>query len=179
MAVCTDCTRVLIFTGLPQHERSQLDNIHFLCCSNKVDTLEMAAPLVANLKKLEEGVVMYDASLHQAVLVIAPVLMIIGDNPMCSDLCNHLGSAARKYCRMCMVSLNICILYTCLHISNQVDKTSTPESLGSSRSKKQSVRQMSHIANADSKLAKQELCTKYGLSDSHNPLFQLNVDLFK
>ena len=89
--------------GLPQKERAQLDHIHFLGCSNRVDELALAEPIVDNLLKLEEGTVMYDVCLGQKVLVRAPVLFIIGDNPMCSDLCNHQGSAARKYCRMCMV----------------------------------------------------------------------------
>lgn len=93
----------LQFLGLPQHERNKLKNIHFICCSNKVGTLEMAEPIVDNLLKLEEGLPMYDALLGQQVLVVAPVMFIIADNPMASELCNHLGSAATKYCRICMV----------------------------------------------------------------------------
>ena len=54
--------------GLPQRERSQLENIHFLCCSNVVGALELAAGLVTDLKILEEGIVMYDACLGQMFL---------------------------------------------------------------------------------------------------------------
>ena len=94
-------------SGLPQSERSHLDNIHFLCCSNMVpDALQLSEPIVDSLLKLQEGVVMYDASLDRDVFVTAPVLMIIGDNPMCSELCNHQGNSARKFCRMCLVLLN-------------------------------------------------------------------------
>lgn len=63
----------------------------------------MAAPLVESLLELESGVAMYDASMGCNALVIAPVLCIIADNPMSSELCNHAGSASNKYCRMCMV----------------------------------------------------------------------------
>ena len=72
----------------------------------KVSVLEMAEGLnVSDLVKLEtEGVVMYDAHLRTDVLVMAPVLIIIGDNPRASELLLHMGGTANKYCRMCMVS---------------------------------------------------------------------------
>lgn len=56
-----------------------------------------------SLLKLEEGIVLYDALLKEKVLVVAPVMFIIADNPMASELCNHQGSTARRYCRMCLV----------------------------------------------------------------------------
>ena len=43
---------------------------------------------------------MFDTQLKQLVLVVAPVMLIVADNPMSSDLYNHIGSTARKYCRM-------------------------------------------------------------------------------
>lgn len=93
-----------ICAGLPQKQKNQLENIHFLCCSNKVDALELADPIVDSLIRLEKGMVMYDALLKQNVLVMAPVIFIIADNPMSSDLCNHQGSAARRFCRICLVA---------------------------------------------------------------------------
>ena len=89
--------------GLPQSERNKLENIHFLGCSNKVHALAIAEALVENIMKLENGVQMYDAYLKQNVMVVAPVLFIMSDNPMSSELCNHQGSMARKFCRMCLV----------------------------------------------------------------------------
>ena len=89
--------------GLPHNERMKLENIHFLCCSNKVGPLELVEPLVDDLQKLEEGILMFDASVNESVLVIAPVMLLIADNPMSSDLCNHQGSTARRFCRMCKV----------------------------------------------------------------------------
>ena len=103
-----------INSGLPQSEREQLlENIHFLCCSNKVSPLELAKLLVESLLKLEEGICMYEAAVKEKVM-IAPVIFIIADNPMASELCNHLGSAAVKYCRFCMVSLIVC--FSWLHV---------------------------------------------------------------
>ncbi|SMN01867.1 hypothetical protein SPONN_136 [uncultured Candidatus Thioglobus sp.] len=46
---------------------------------------------------------MYDAREKQQILVVAPVMLIMADNPMSSDLCNHQGSSARKFCRFCLV----------------------------------------------------------------------------
>ena len=89
--------------GLPQRERAKHCNVHFISCSNKADTLILAEPVVDSLSKLENGVCMYDAFLQQRVLVFAPVLLIIADNPMASELCSHQGNSANKYCRMCLV----------------------------------------------------------------------------
>ena len=59
-----------------------------------------------NLRKLERGVYMFDVLSGRNVLVIAPVMFIMADNPMSSELCSHQGSTARMFCRMCMVCMN-------------------------------------------------------------------------
>ena len=59
---------------------------------------------VDNLLKLESGVRMFDVVSGKSVFVFAPVMFLTGDNPMTSDLCNHQGSTANKYCRICMVN---------------------------------------------------------------------------
>jgi hypothetical protein len=65
----------------------------------------MSKPLADDLFKLEtEGVLAYDAALDVEVLVIAPVLCILCDNPRHSEIMNHAGTSANMYCRMCMVS---------------------------------------------------------------------------
>ena len=97
-----DCWCFLL-AGLPHHMNSQLHNIHFIACSNRVDCMDMAEAIAHDLKKLEEGVMMYDASLKREVMVIAPVLAILADNPRHSEVVNHLGSSANRYCRICMV----------------------------------------------------------------------------
>lgn len=51
-----DCWTVIL-AGLPKHKNAKLQNIHFLCCSNKVSVsvLDMAAPIVEDLLDLEKG----------------------------------------------------------------------------------------------------------------------------
>ena len=103
----------IMFAGLPNHENHHLENIHFLCASNKVTPLEMAEPITKDLIKLEEeGIVTYDAFLREEVVVVAPIICLICDNPRASELLNHLGATARLYCRMCMVSYTHMIVLT-------------------------------------------------------------------
>ena len=91
--------------GLPKKENGKLHNIHFVCCSNQMSVMDMCKPLADDLKELEEqGIEAYDAALQEKVLVVAPVICFICDNPRHSEIMNHLGPTATKYCRMCMVS---------------------------------------------------------------------------
>ena len=114
-----DCWCFML-AGLPRHMNAQLHNIHFISCSNQAHARELMEPLVAELKMLEQGVPVYDAHLQQEVLVVAPVLAFLCDNPRHSELLNHAGGNARKYCRMCMVREYVpilCIIYLYIHIT--------------------------------------------------------------
>lgn len=93
----------MMLAGLPKEENAKLANIHFITASNKVSPLAMAKPVADDLLKLEKGVVMYDSLTHQDVVVVAPVLCILADNPRSADLTNHMGSTANKFCRICQV----------------------------------------------------------------------------
>ena len=93
----------MMLAGLPREENAKLHNIHFIAASNKVKALKMTDPIVGDLIKLEEGVVLFDAAMQQNVLVVAPVLCILADNVRASELTNHSGSSANKFCRICQV----------------------------------------------------------------------------
>ena len=90
----------MTLAGLPQHMVDRPQHMHLLACSNNVSALDMAALLVDDLLRLEDGVVMYDVTKGKDVLVIAPVMSILCDNPRASELLNHLGSRANKLCRV-------------------------------------------------------------------------------
>ena len=67
----------------------------------------MIDPVIPDLVQLETtGITTYDAHMQQDVLVMAPILLGMHDNPRASEIVNHLGSAANLYCRVCMVSIN-------------------------------------------------------------------------
>ena len=93
-----------MLAGLPRHQNTQLSNIHLISFSDSVSTLEMAKPIAHELFPLEsEGIQVFDAYLQQNVRVLAPLIFCICDNPRASELLNHRGSAARRFCRMCLV----------------------------------------------------------------------------
>ena len=95
----------MMLAGLPRSENSKLENLHVITTSNAVSALELAdGLLVRELNSLaSEGIVVHDAYMQQDVLIVAPTLCIICDNPRASELLNHAGSSAKRYCRMCMV----------------------------------------------------------------------------
>ena len=98
----------MMLAGLPLSENAKLENIHFISTSNLLSAMEMAdGPLVKDLNTLAtEGMVtyMYHALLQRDVHIVAPIITLICDNPRASELLNHNGSSARRFCRMCMVS---------------------------------------------------------------------------
>ena len=100
----------MMLAGLQKSENAKLKNIHFIAASNKVNALDMAEAIVDDLLKLEEGVAMYDSKMAQNVLVVAPVLCILADNVRASELTNHSGCTANKFCRICQVLLLLSIL---------------------------------------------------------------------
>ena len=124
----------IIVAGLPRHENSKIPNLHFCCCSDVVSAMDMSEAIATELCKLEnDGVEAFDAHLKEFVIVVSPLLCIVADNPLASEILNHLGGSARRYCRMCMVSTTVqctmscmynfkyymCILYvpcTCIHV---------------------------------------------------------------
>ncbi len=78
----------------------------FIVAQMFVSAIDMAEPLVTEQLELEQnGIEAYDAMLKLNVLVVAPVICILADNPRASELLNHLGPSSRRYCRMYMVSI--------------------------------------------------------------------------
>lgn len=93
----------LMLAGLPRKENSK---ITLICCSDVVSAVDMSEAVVTELTMLEQEIEAYDTFLKQEVIVVAPLLCILADNPCASELLNHLGGAAKKYCRICMVCYN-------------------------------------------------------------------------
>lgn len=94
----------VMISGLPRHLNAKITNIHFCCCSNVATAVDMAGAIASEFTLLEEGIEAYDALTQQTVVILAPLLCILADNPRASELLNHLGGSARRFCRMCMVS---------------------------------------------------------------------------
>lgn len=52
---------------------------------------EMLDKLVDDLQALENGIVVFDAAERKDVVLLAPVLMVTGDNPRQSEMACHAG----------------------------------------------------------------------------------------
>ncbi|KAL5510161.1 hypothetical protein EMCRGX_G005656 [Ephydatia muelleri] len=123
---------------------------------------ELCKPIAQQLTMLEtDGVVVFDALNQEEVLVVAPVLCIVCDNPMASKNCNHLGSSALKYCRLCMV-----------------ERTGDPYVICEKRCKCRAVEQMSEIKAQRTEDAKVEKRNEYGLREDDNPLLDIPADIY-
>ena len=59
--------------------------------------------LTINRKGQKDGVWAYDCELDEMVLLIPSVLAVLGDNPMQSELCSHIGLQGKYFCRVCKV----------------------------------------------------------------------------
>lgn len=70
----------------------------------------MAEPIVQQLQMAEEGFESYDYFLDRTVYVTVPILVVTADNVRHSELLNHMGSKANKFCQMCMTDIQVCLL---------------------------------------------------------------------
>ena len=169
--------------GLPRNINARIENIHFLCCSDSVCPLDMSKPISEELVRLEqEGVVVYDALYKEMVLVIAPLMCIVCDNPRASELLNHLGSSAIKYCRICMVS-KYCVYIAEIFIYPLVflkcDKTENPDELSELRTMSLALQQIAEIEALRTEQEKIEMRKLYGVRETLNPLFSIHADLYR
>ena len=106
-----DCWCIL-FAGLPRKMNHQLRNIHLLCASNTVSAVQMMGLIVSELCALEQGMEVFDEKMQECVLVVAPVLAIMCNNPRASQIVGHMTGRPSKFCRVCLV----CYLYTDIHV---------------------------------------------------------------
>ncbi|KAI9095604.1 hypothetical protein DFS34DRAFT_595137 [Phlyctochytrium arcticum] len=95
----------LQFAGLPFKSQQEDYNIHLITVSDQVEGVEMGAELVKQItEQAEKGVQVYHATLQEEVLVVSPVMAILGDNPMHSELGAHIGLKGNFPCRFCDAS---------------------------------------------------------------------------
>ncbi|KAI9102777.1 hypothetical protein DFS34DRAFT_692279 [Phlyctochytrium arcticum] len=95
----------LQFAGLPFKSQQEDYNIHLITVSDQVEGVEMGAELVKQItEQAEKGVQVYHATLQEEVLVVSPIMAILGDNPMHSELGAHIGLKGNFPCRFCNAS---------------------------------------------------------------------------
>eukprot|EP00731_Ephydatia_muelleri_P015799 Em0009g223a len=105
---------------------------------------DMTECVSQQLKQLElDGIEVYDSYYKESVLVIAPLLCIICDNPRASQLLNHLGGSAKKFCRFCMA-----------------DRDATPQLICEERTREKSLQQIRDIQSQLTAKSKSEKSTE-------------------
>ncbi|KZV81638.1 hypothetical protein EXIGLDRAFT_628172, partial [Exidia glandulosa HHB12029] len=96
----------LLFTlaGLPRAHAQKEFHIHFLTTSNLAPPMEMLDAIVSQFEEGQEtGIWAYDCHENELVLLIPSVFAMLGDNPMQSEFCCHIGMRGRFFCRSCLV----------------------------------------------------------------------------
>ncbi|KAI8139849.1 hypothetical protein BJV82DRAFT_581685 [Fennellomyces sp. T-0311] len=91
----------MVPAALPLSERNKRENTFPICLHNRLTAVEMLPDIVNDLKALEKGVIMHDSEANMSVLVVAPLNMIIGDNPLHAELASNKGTNATFPCRKC------------------------------------------------------------------------------
>eukprot|EP00731_Ephydatia_muelleri_P014018 Em0007g1328a len=121
----------------------------------------MAEPIAQQLTALEtEGVFTYYALHQETVLVVAPLMCIVWDNPRASVLLNHLGSAALKHCPQCMTP-----------------RKENPDTVCAPRTKAVALQQIAQISALLTEALKVEMRKRFGLWEDYNPLLYIPADL--
>jgi hypothetical protein len=94
----------MVYAVLPFEDRNRRENTYFLGAvsgTKGLSAVDMVPRIAADLKALEDGVIMYSAEHEEDVLVIAPVLFITADNPRHAELVGLRQSTTLYPCRYC------------------------------------------------------------------------------
>ncbi|OAV96501.1 hypothetical protein PTTG_00959 [Puccinia triticina 1-1 BBBD Race 1] len=93
-------------SGLPPEMTNQQYNCHYLTTSNVAGAMELAVPIVADLRHLAtEGVVGWDCSIMQEVLITSTMLCFLGDSPMHAEITSTpIPGNSLHPCRSCDLS---------------------------------------------------------------------------
>ncbi|KAI7863865.1 hypothetical protein BDF14DRAFT_1998188, partial [Spinellus fusiger] len=85
---------VMSLVAMPFKEQCKVENLFFVCTSNKLSITEMLPELVKDLGALEKGVEMFDMEYGKLVLVVGVVHFLMADNPMHAAVACSLGANA-------------------------------------------------------------------------------------
>lgn len=87
--------------GIPHRQPTPLTNAVFVSAGKDIDSLDMVPPLLEELKRLQRGIVAFDANIRQKVFVCGGLVEGVGDNPAASKLCSHNWKSPYT-CRVCL-----------------------------------------------------------------------------
>ena len=93
----------LSMAGIPHRQRSVLNSCVFVSAAKDTPATVMIPPLVEELKRLQRGIVAFDANIGQKIFVCGSLVQGVADNPAASALCAHKWQS-RFPCRVCLFS---------------------------------------------------------------------------
>ncbi|KAA1096738.1 hypothetical protein PGT21_026964 [Puccinia graminis f. sp. tritici] len=93
-------------SGLPPTWTNQNYNCHYLSTSNEAGAMELAGPIVSDLKAMAaEGYPAYDCTINEEVLVVSTILCFLGDSPMHAEITSTpIPGNSLHPCRACPLS---------------------------------------------------------------------------
>ncbi|EFP86451.2 uncharacterized protein PGTG_12407 [Puccinia graminis f. sp. tritici CRL 75-36-700-3] len=93
-------------SGLPPTWTNQNYNCHYLSTSNEAGAMELAGPIVSDLKAMAaEGYPAYDCTINEEVLVVSTILSFLGDSPMHAEITSTpIPGNSLHPCRACPLS---------------------------------------------------------------------------
>lgn len=80
---------LMIPAAMDFDDRNELENLHFIATSHDIKPTEMLDVLTNDLAMPETGLRMYDAVEDEEIILLAPLLMIGGDDPRLSEMACH------------------------------------------------------------------------------------------
>lgn len=87
-------------SGLPTSIMQKEYNIHFVSASNVCSSLHMLDGIVDDINNsIKNGIISFNATLKEEVIIKPFILAVVADNPMASLLSNHTAGSA--VCRNC------------------------------------------------------------------------------
>ncbi|KAL0080206.1 hypothetical protein F4703DRAFT_1958173 [Phycomyces blakesleeanus] len=88
------------FAVMPLEVRNNQENAMFISTSNHMlNAVEMLPPIVNDFVKLEKGIVIYSNDYDEDFLIVASLLLFMGDNPWQLQLAMHSGTLGKHFCR--------------------------------------------------------------------------------
>ncbi|KAL0097348.1 hypothetical protein J3Q64DRAFT_1693761 [Phycomyces blakesleeanus] len=81
---------LMYLAAMPLEVRSQQENTLFICTSDKnLKAVDMLGPIVNDFVKLEIGIEVFSYDHNEYILLVAPLLLLMADNPRHSQLAMH------------------------------------------------------------------------------------------
>eukprot|EP00731_Ephydatia_muelleri_P025349 Em0017g432a len=146
MVLRTSCHRRIQFqiVGIPA-----IGHVVQFVCQEGIDDVSVKVQLLSKHPDVEKP-------------VVPSVLCILSNNPRASEICNHLGSSASLFCRVCMIN-----------------SATGLDNIAEYRTKAQTLQHIQSIQQCLTETEKKHIRNFYGITEVDNSLLELDLDLHR